>query len=235
MALPKLNDTPKYEAVIPSTQQKVKFRPYLVKEEKVLLLAMESQDNKQALDAVADTVVSCIHDDIDPTKLTTFDVEYLFLKIRSKSVGEKSFLKTACQTCGQEIDFEVDIEDVEIPVKKPKSKIQLTDNISLKMRWPSYRGVTNNPAISKATSPTDQAFLIVAECIEAIQTEDENFLVKDVEHEELMEFLDSLTSEQYGKITKFVEEMPRLAHEIEVVCPEGHENKLKLEGISDFF
>ena len=128
--LPKLNDVPGYDDIIPSTGQKIKFRPYLVKEEKILLLAMESQDTKTALNAIADTVVSCIHEDIDRRSLTVFDIEYLFLRIRSKSVGERSNLNLKCSECGAYNEFTLNLEDIKLDIPKTNFKIKLTDQIS---------------------------------------------------------------------------------------------------------
>lgn len=236
MALPKLNDTPKYEVVIPSSGQKVKFRPYLVKEEKVLLLAIESQDQKQALQAIVDTITACVYDKIDASKLTTFDVEFLFLKIRAKSVGEKSNLIVKCKECNHDNPVSLNLDEVKIDVSQQKHIIKLTDKISLKMKWPSYTSVTASQAVTGAKTSTDRTFAIVAKCVEAIQTEEENILAKDVDENELIEFLDNLTSTQYNALIEYVSAMPKLEHNLHFACEKCFApNDVKLEGITDFF
>lgn len=234
MSLPKLNNVPKYEVTIPSTGQKVKYRPYLIKEEKILLIAMESKDQVQALSAIVDTITACIHDKIDNKKLTTFDVEYLFLKIRSKSVGEKSNITLACPTCKTENKVVVDLDSIKIDVKKLDPIIKLTDKISLKMKWPSYNSVATN--IITSATPIEQAFAVVEQCIETIQTEEENFFVKDLNEGELKDFLENLTSTQYGLLIEFVSTMPKLKHEIKHNCDKcNFLIEVTLEGINDFF
>ena len=138
MALPKLNDAPKYEIAVPSTGQKVRYRPYLVKEEKVLMLAMESQDQRSALNAIVDTIESCVQDDLNTKDLTTFDVEYLFTQIRSKSVGETAKIGVTCTHCDQQNEIEIKLDDIKVGNPDGlETNIELTDNITLLMRWPS--------------------------------------------------------------------------------------------------
>lgn len=234
--LPKLNDTPKYETYIPSTGVKVKFRPYLVKEEKVLLLAMESQDQAQALQAIVDTISACVYDKIETSKLTTFDVEFLFLKIRAKSVGERSNLAVACKECGHEHALSLNLDEVKMEVKPPQSTIKLTDKVSLKMKWPSYQSVTTSQSVTQARTATEQAFAVVSKCIESISTETENILAKDVSEAELIEFLDNLTSDQYKKLIDYVSAMPKLQHTLKFNCEKCFAaNEITLEGIKDFF
>lgn len=236
MALPRVNEVPYYDTRIPSSAQKIKFRPFLVKEEKVLLLARESQDTRQALDAVVDTIKACVREEIDPKKLTIFDVEYLFLKIRSKSVGERIELNLACQTCEHVNPVSVDLDKIVVDVPKVNSKIQLTDTISLKMRWPSYMSVSHNDIIMEAKTDTEKAFAMTGECIEAIMTEDENISVEEVSQEELMEFIENLTSAQYEMIMNYVSQMPKLKHDIHFNCEKcSASNDIRLEGINDFF
>jgi len=234
MALPVLNTLPKYEVNIPSMAKNVKFRPYLVKEEKVLLLAMESKDPQQILQSIYDTVVACITDEFDSKKLTTFDLEYLFLKIRSKSVGERAPLVFTCKSCEHQNEVTFEIDDVEIKVdSKPGAKIKLTDEIALKMKWPTYQEMIRD---ATSESQTDMAFSMIAKCIEAIQTEEENFIIKDQPAEEILAFLESLTADQYKMLTEYVEAMPQLKHEVEFDCQKcGEHNNYNLQGINDFF
>lgn len=234
MALPKLNETPEYETYVPSTGQKVKFRPYLVKEEKILLLAMESRDQAQALSAIAKVIEACVSDKLPP--LTTFDVEFLFIKIRAKSVGEKSNLIIKCSECEHENAVSYDLDSVEMVVPKLDPLIKLTPSISMKMKWPSYTAVTTSKNVLEAKTAVHQSFAVLAKCIESIQTDAENILVKDVPDAELLEFLDNLTSTQYKKLIDFMNGMPKLVHEVSCTCEKcSAPNKVTLSGLSDFF
>ena len=134
MALPKLNDMPKYSVTIPSSKQEVRIRPFVVKEEKILLIAMESQDPKQIANAILDTIVSCTEEQIDANSLTSYDVEYLFLQIRGKSVGEKSNVILKCMECGHDNEVTIDLGDIKIEGNIPDKKIKITDQISLEMK-----------------------------------------------------------------------------------------------------
>jgi ribosomal protein L44E len=230
MSLPILNDKPKYEVKVPSTGKKVKFRPYLVKEEKILLLAMESKDEKQILQALLDTVLACIQDEIDRKTITTFDIEYLFMKIRSKSVGERAPLIFKCKECGHENEHVIDVDKISINVdKKSNSVIKLTDDISLKMKWPTYLDMVD-------TEESADVFTMVEKCIYAVMTEEEQFILNDQPKEDVNNFLNSLTSEQYSKITEYVESIPQMKYDVNYTCTNcTHENHHELKGIQDFF
>ncbi len=234
MALPKLNSNPKYEVVIPSTQQVVRFRPYLIKEEKILMIAMESGDVRQSVNAIVDTIESCIQEPIEKNKLKMFDVEYLFTQIRGKSVGEKSDLLLNCQNCEHQNEVSVSYDELKIDVDQPTKKIKITDEIAVNLSYPTYYDVmdkVNGDAISDA-----QALSLISACIESIQTEEEVFLASDVSSAELNEFIESLTSEQFKGIRDYVETMPRLRHTVHNKCEScGHDNEWRLEGIQDFF
>ena len=138
MALPKLNDTPKYSMTIPSMGETVKFRPFLVKEEKVLMLAMETEDQQQILNAIIETLSSCIQQEIDVNKLTTFDVEYMFVTLRGKSVGETIDLKMKCKSCQHENEYKLKIDDLKIHMPKISNIIELSEDISIEMSYPTY-------------------------------------------------------------------------------------------------
>ena len=129
MALPKLNDSPKYELVIPSSQQNVRYRPYLVKEEKVLMLEMESEDQAHILNTISDTIISCVEEPINRRSLTTFDIEYMFLQIRSKSVGESVDLKLKCESCDTPNDISIKLSDINIDIPNVEKRINITDEI----------------------------------------------------------------------------------------------------------
>jgi len=232
MALPKLNNVPKYDVVIPSTQQSVRFRPYLVKEEKVLMLAMESQDQAQAMNAVVDTIESCVQDPIDKNKLTTFDVEYLFTRIRAKSVGETTKVGLKCSECDTANDVVIPIEAIQIEVPDVASKVSITDDITLSLRWPRYNDILD---LGQFTSQTEMTFKMVARCIEAVETPEERINFRDESEAEIMEFIESLSGEQFAKIREFVEAMPTLRHELDYTCSScGHQNRMSLEGMNDF-
>lgn len=233
MALPKLNDSPKYELVIPSTKQTVRFRPYLVKEEKVLMLAFESKNPKQALSAVVDTIAACVDGQIDTSKLKIFDVEYMFTQIRAKSVGESSKIKIKCEECETLNPVEVHLDTVGVEVPEVKNIIELTPEVSVKLAWPNYLGLGE---LADNQNATEQSFAMVINCIEAIMTDEEQFLAKDQSRAELMDFIESLSSTQFAKIKDFIQEMPRMKKDVHFDCENcGHHNKYTLEGMQDFF
>lgn len=235
MALPQLNSTPKYTMTIPSLKKEVRYRPYLVKEEKILMMAFESGDKTQTLNAVVDTIFSCLEDDVTlrPSSLTTFDVEYMFTQIRAKSVGEVAKIRIKCTHCGEFNDAEVDLEDIEMKVEK-EPIIKLTDEVSLKMKYPSYKDL-----LSKDLEAQDQlklGFEMITDCIESIMTEDTQHLVRDQSKSEMENFIESLTTDQFGKITAFLNNIPRMTKVHEFKCVKcGEDNTVKLEGMSDFF
>ena len=235
MALPKLNDKPKYELVIPSTQKKVKFRPYLVKEEKVLMLAMESQDQIQIFEAIADTIEACVDGDIDKNILTTFDIEYMFVKIRTKSVGESIKLTPKCEECEAENEISIGLDEIVVNIPEGDNIIKISDDINIKMKWPSFLSVLSDDVINDK-SETEQTFKMISKCIESVMTEDENMMFKDEPKKDQMEFIESLNNEQFNAIREFVEKMPSLEHDASYKCNAcEHDNELKLKGMSDFF
>lgn len=236
MALPKLNNTPKYDLVIPSTKKPVKFRPYLVKEEKILLLAMETKDASQTLNAVLNTIVACVDDKIDPNSLTTFDIEYMFVKIRSKSVGETSNIGVNCSECNHANKVAVDLQSIEIDVPKTEFMIPLTDYITVEMTYPHFSDMASNKKLTNSTSPTEQTFEMIISVMKAIHTNEERIDLKDVAHKEIEEFIESMTADQLQKIREFVETIPKLAHDVEFNCVQcHHHNKYTIEGMQNFF
>lgn len=235
MALPKLNDKPKYELVIPSTQQKVRFRPYLVKEEKVLMMAMESEDQVQIFEAIADTIVACVDEPIAKTTLTSFDIEYMFVKIRAKSVGENIKLSPKCDKCETKNEISIPLDDVVINVSNENNIIKLNDDVSIQMKYPSYIDIVDEDILN-SESVTKQTFSLILKCIEYVMTEEENMLFKDEPLESQMDFVESLNSNQFEMIGKFIEAMPQLSHDASYVCTDCKEkNNLVLRGMTDFF
>jgi hypothetical protein len=235
MALPKLNDSPKYELVIPSSKQKIRYRPYLVKEEKVLMMAMESQDMNSVLNAVVDTIEACSQDPIEKDKLAMFDVEYMFTQIRSKSVGETSKVSISCKECEAKNEVKIDVSSIQIDVPEVDNMIQVTPEITLEMKWPSYNDIISL-GIKDEKSLQASTFGLIGKCISAIHTEEERIDTKDVSLKELEEFIDSMTSEQFQKVSSYIEKMPKLAHDIHFdCCLCGHGNDITLQGMTDFF
>ena len=232
MALPKINAAPKYEAVVPSTKQTVRFRPYLVKEEKVLMMAMETQDNKQAMAAVVDTIEACVSEPIDKNKLTTFDVEYLFTRIRAKSVGETAKAGLKCESCEHPNDVIIPIEEVKINVPDVDNKLEIADNINLVMRWPRYNDITD---LSDYKSQTEMTFTMIERCIESVETAEEKIMFKDESAADRQAFIESLSGDQFTKLREFMEAMPSMKHTLEFKCGKcSHDNKVELQGMQDF-
>lgn len=233
MALPRLNETPKYELTVPSSEQKVRFRPYLVKEEKVLMMAMESKDQKQALNAVVDTILACVSEDIDKSKLNVFDIEYMFLMIRSKSVGESSEVTIKCTECGHENSVIIHLDDIPVPKIEHDGNIQISDEISLSMEYPVW---TDMLEIDDNKSETEQTFDLIAACMRVLTTKDDRYELRDESKEEIQNFIDSLSTNQFDKIREFIEKMPRLEKEVKFICEScGEENVVMLRGLDDFF
>lgn len=235
MALPKLNEVPNYELVIPSTQEKVKFRPYLVKEEKVLMIAMESEDQVQILNAIADTIRSCLSGDIKLDPLPTFDIEYMFLQVRSKSVGENIALSLKCDKCEHPNDASIPVDDIKVQIPDVDDTIQISDEISIKMKWPAFKSVMSKEIVNNE-STTDQTFKLLAQCVDTVMTEEDRIVFRDEPEEDQMAFIESLNTEQFKKIQDYLQAMPSLKHTIEYTCEScSHENKITLQGFNDFF
>ena len=230
MGLPVLNDTPKYEMTVPSSSKVVRYRPYLVKEEKVLLLANESQDQNAIMSAITDTVLACVQGEVQRDELTTFDLEYMFVKIRSKSVGEKVEMYYACNHCEQENEVMIDLEEVKCDVKNKNQMVELTDDITVEVGYPSYDG------ISIEANETDTGFSIIADSIKTGYTKEERIEMSDESKESVRTFLESMTSYQFREIAEFVREMPVVMIQDSFVCKScGTENRVEIKGISDFF
>ena len=232
--LPKLNDTPKYQLTIPSSGKKVKYRPYLVKEEKILLTAVEMGNFTTMINAIVDTIKACVQEDVKVDDLSTFDIEYMFLKIRGKSVGENINIKGGCTECSAQNDISINIDDINIEKSKQDKKVQLTDQVSLILKYPSYTDISSS--MNNDDEDLNFAFEMSLNVIDSIQTENENIKASDVERSELRDFVESMSSAQYAKITNFISEMPSLKHEVKFKCTSCEaDNTIVLEGINDFF
>lgn len=234
MALPKLNDAPKYELKIPSTQQVVLYRPYLVKEEKILMMAFETQDEKQALRAMLDTVTACVEGDINPNELTTFDIEYMFIQIRGKSVGETSNIVMKCKSCESENEVKVNLTDIDVHSPTDTNIFELTSNISVEMKYPSFN--TFIELYDGEKSETQFGFEMLEKCVDAIITEDERIIATDVPSSQVSEFIDSMTSQQLSMLVEYLGKAPTLNHDVEFECSScQNKNNVNLQGVADFF
>lgn len=237
MALPRINETLNFTMTIPSTGKAVKYRPYLVKEEKVLLQAFESRDSKTCLEAMCDTIAACLDEraDVDVSKLATFDVEYMFTQVRSKSVGETSTILVACKNCEHRNEYVVDLEELTIEVEKGTNLIAITDDIKVEMRYPTYATLLDGGVINAAEDMSG-AVSLIATSIAAVHTEEERIDAETQLPEEMEAFVTSMTATQLQSLSEFLQEMPALKHVAEFKCVSCEEdNKLELKGLSDFF
>ena len=233
MALPKLQDTTlRYEMIIPSTGKKVRYRPFLVKEEKSLMIAMESKDTKTIINTLLGTLKTCIDGEIIVEQLPTFDVEHMFLNIRSKSVGETTKIGMKCSECNETTETVVPIDQMKINVPKLEKKIQLTDDISVDIDWPTYASLAD---IDVDNQDTESLFQVMAKCFKSINTAEERINTSEVPLSEIEEFIESMTQAQFNKIKEFMDAMPRLKHDIEFKCSHcNHDNKITVEGLESF-
>jgi hypothetical protein len=233
MALPKIA-TPTYELTVPSNKDTLKYRPFLVKEEKILLLANEADDADEMMSAVKQIINNCTFEGIDVDGLALFDLEYLFLKIRSKSVGEIVKLKLPCDDDEETlVDVTVNLDDVEVDFNKEHTnQIQLTDEICLIMNYPQYEFL-NTPTTG---SETAFVFKLIKRCISSIVEGDTVIERADFTDKELDEFLESLTTQHFQKLQEFFETMPRIRHEVKFKNPNTKkQTKITLEGMQSFF
>jgi len=236
MALPKL-DVPIYEMVIPSTDEKIKYRPFLIKEEKILLIAMESGENKEIIQSVKQIVSECTFNKLKLGDMPMFDVEFMFLNIRAKSVGEISKLKILCQDDKETYaNVEVDLSKIEVQVDdNHTNKIELSDEMGVIMKYPSIDSFST-AGIAEITA-SNMLDVIVA-CIAQIYDKkgEEVYDAKDSTQKELIEFVEQLNTKQFQEVQKFFDTMPKLRHEMKVKNPKTKkESKVVLTGLSDFF
>ena len=240
MPLPKIA-TPSYELELPSTGKTIQYRPFLVKEEKLLVIALESEDTKQITNAIKAVIRSCVlTKGIKVETLPTFDIEYLFLNIRGKSVGEDIDVKLTCPDDNEtEVSVNVNLDDIQ--VEKPEghsNRIKLDKNLMMELKYPSLNEfIKNNFDPNDATkNPMEQSFELIGSCISKIYNEDEVWAASDCTKKEISDFLDSMNSTQFKEVEKFFETMPRLTHTIKVVNPKTKvESDVVLEGLASFF
>ena len=238
MALPKVNETLNFTMKIPSTGKRVKYRPYLVKEEKVLLQAFESGDVATCLEAMVDTLSACIDskEKVDVSELATFDIEYMFTQVRGKSVGENSTIAIKCKECEEVNPYVINLDELEIKVGKADNVIKINDDISVEMKYPTYRGFLNQNLENVTEKDTDAMFGVLASSISAVLTEEERIDCSKEDPSSVMDFLNSMTASQLQEVAKFMEDMPALKHLAKFDCQKcGTHNELELKGLSDFF
>ena len=237
MPLPKIA-TPTYELVIPSTGKKIKYRPFLVKEEKVLILAMESEDMSTIATAVKDVIKNCIITrGVKVEELATFDIEYLFLNIRGKSVGEEVEVLITCPDDGvTKVPAVIALDEIEVVFDDEHNKdIRLDDTLTMRLKYPSMDQFIKNNFVLNDIS-VDDTFEVVMSCIEQIYNEEESWSSKDCTKKEMKEFIEQLSSKQFKEIEKFFETMPKMSHTVKVSNPEtGVESDVVLEGLASFF
>jgi hypothetical protein len=231
MALPSIT-TPTFKTTIPSTGQKIEFRPFLVKEEKILLMALEGGDASEMAEAMKKILTTCILDDVDVDKLATFDVEYLFLKLRAKSVGEVIELRighTGDNKCDHKSEVKINIDDIKVSGVKKDKKVMMTDDIGVVLHYPSMSDV------SKIKSDDKEApFKIIASCIDMVF--DANNVYEEFTQQEMEKWLESLSQTQFDNIAKFFNDLPVLKHKVEWTCEKcGEKDKFNIEGLASFF
>ena len=237
MPLPKIA-TPTYELVLPSSNRKIKYRPFLVKEEKILIIALESQDQKQIANAVKSILASCIlTKGTKVDKLSTFDIEYLFLNVRGKSVGEQIEVMVTCPDDGKtQVPMSINIDSIKVQKNSEHNPdIKLDDTYTLKMRYPSLNEFIKTN-FSAEDIKVDDTFDLIASCVDQVYSEEESWTQEECTKKELNDFIESLNTSQFKEIENFFETMPKLSHTIKVKNPNTNvESEIKLEGLQSFF
>ena len=236
MALPKLT-TPTYELEVPSTDEKIKYRPFLVKEEKILLIAMESGEQESIVTAIKDIVTECTYGKVDLGNMPMFDVEYIFLQIRSKSVGEVSTLKLLCPDDKETyVNVDVDLSEVMVHVDKGHNpKIELTEEMGMIMTYPTIDSLND---VGGSDINASNMLDVISSCVLQIYDKkgEEVFDAKDQTKQELVEFVEQLNTKQFEEVQKFFDTMPKLKHIIEVENPKTKvKSEIVLQGLNDFF
>ena len=237
MPLPKIS-TPTYELVLPSSGKKIKYRPFLVREEKVLIVAMESEDEKQIATAVKNVIKDCILTrGVKVDEFATFDIEYVFLNIRGKSVGEDVEVLVTCPDDGEtQVPTVINLDEIKVHTDKDHKKdIVLDADLTLRMKYPSMNEFVKSN-FSGEDITVEGTFDLIASCVEQVFNEEESWSASDCTKKEMTEFLEQLSSKQFKEIEKFFETMPKLSHTVKVKNPNtGVDNEILLEGLNAFF
>ena len=239
MPLPKIN-TPTYDLTLPSTGKKIKYRPFLVREEKILIMAMESEDMTEITNAIVQILSDCIlTKDVKVESLATFDIEYLFLNVRAKSVGETVDVNITCPDDGEtQVETSINIDSIKVQkTRGHKNIIKLDDELSMKLRYPSLEQfVENNFETAEGVSEVGQSLSMITSCVDMIYNSEESWEASDYSKKELDEFIEQLNTKQFKQIEKFFTTMPKLSHKLAVKNPKtGVESEVVLEGLASFF
>ena len=248
MGLPTIT-VPQYKLTIPSTKKEIKYRPFLVKEEKILLIAMESENQEQIVDATKTTLQNCIFGDVNISELSTFDVEYIFLQLRGKAKGEDIELKFECPDCKSEIVNSINIDTIKVITQDGHdTNVKITDDLGVVMKYPNIDLQSKIETDTKDKNNIDTLFYTILQCIDYIYDKENTYPSKDHTEKEITDFVESLTDAHFQKISKFFETMPSLKHEIELHCTNkvkgkgktkdkicDHKEKMVLEGLANFF
>ena len=237
MPLPKIS-TPTYELVVPSTKKTIKYRPFLVREEKILIIAQESADPKQITESVKTVISNCILTrGVKVEELATFDIEYIFLNIRGKSVGETVDVLITCPDDEvTKVPASINLEDIQVEVDKKHSRdIKLDDSLVLRMRYPSMKEFIKTNFMGEDFS-VDDTFDLICSCIEQVYNEEESWVASDCSKKELSEFIEQLSSKQFKEVEMFFQTMPKLSHKLKIKNPNTDvESEVVLEGLTSFF
>jgi hypothetical protein len=243
MALPKL-DVPIFTIDLPLTKTKLRYRPFLVKEEKLLLIAMESDDEKTIMDTIKQIINNCCLDDVDTETLPITDLEYFFLHLRARSIGEIVDLQYKCNNkvkddageeveCGNNVKLKVNVLEIEPTFNdKHTNKIELTDKLGIVMKYPNFATIDK----VKSNNDVEQILGIIMNCVDYIYDEESIYYRKDISDEELTEFIENLTQKQFAKVQEFFETVPAIKKEMDFKCNKcGYQEKILIEGIQNFF
>lgn len=239
MPLPKIN-TPTYELEIPSSGKKIKYRPFLVREEKILVMALESEDMAQITNAIIEILSECISTKgVNVAELSTFDIEYLFLNIRGKSVGEVIEVNVTCPDDGEtQVKLDINIDDIKVQTNKEHTNIiKIDDDLSMKMKYPSVNQfIENNFEYQNSDSGADKSLDVITSCIDIVYNADECWSSSDCTKEEMTGFVEQMNTRQFKQIETFFATMPKLSHTVKVKNPNTKKtNEVVLEGLASFF
>ena len=239
MPLPKIS-TPTYELELPSSEKKIRYRPFLVREEKILIMALESEDTKQISNAIVQILSDCIATKtVKVSELSTFDIEYLFLNVRAKSVGETVEVNVTCPDDGEtQVQIEINIDDIKVQKDPNHSNIiKLDENLSMKLKYPSLEQfVENNFEVNESDSDVNKSLSMIISCIDMVYDQEESWSAADCSKKELEEFVEQMNTKQFKEIENFFVTMPKLSHTIKVKNPNTKvENEIVLEGLASFF
>ena len=239
MPLPKIA-TPTYELTLPSTKKKIKYRPFLVREEKILILAMESENMTDITNSIIQILSDCIlTENVKIESLATFDIEYLFLNVRARSVGETVDVNITCPDDGEtQVEMSIDIDSIKVQkTRGHKNIIKLDDELSMKLKYPSLdQFVENNFETEEGASEINQSLSMITSCVEMIYNQEESWEASDCTKKELDEFIEQLNTKQFKEVEKFFSTMPKLSHKVKVKNPNTDvESEVVLEGLASFF